>query len=184
MPRFSLSREEYLQLHVPATASSTALENRAAVVYTFTNPSGKPAAVAFVGKQAKPKWRCFFSTEEQRAREIDRLFRSVQERQARVAAQQAERVAGHRFQPGDTVYTSWGYEQTNVDWYRVTKTYVWLKRLASVQTETGFMSGTCVPGQESTKSEARHFARGQYVHIDRHSDSKWDGRPKQYSTYG
>ena len=111
----------------------------------------------------------------------------MRERKARVQAQRAERTTGHAFQPGDTVYASWGYEQTNMDWYRVTratKSYVWLKQLASIQTETCFMSGTCIPGQETTKLVTRHYARCESIHIGQHFASKWNGRPKQYSTYG
>ena len=180
----TLLREYY----VPENTTSLTLEGGLATVYTFTSAAGKPAAVAFAGRQAKPVWRYSFGIEEQRGEQIAKLFRSVRERKTQVEARRAEWTAGHAFRPGDTVYTSWGYEQTNIEWYRVTratKSYVWLKLLASVEKEiTGMMSGTSVPGEDTNKAETRHFARGESIHVGYNSGTKWDGRPKHYSTYG
>ncbi|WP_346924434.1 hypothetical protein [Rothia sp. (in: high G+C Gram-positive bacteria)] len=45
--------------------------------------------------------------------------------------------------PGDIFYTSWGYEQTNVEFYQVvraTSKTVWLAEIASEKESYGFMS--------------------------------------------
>ena len=48
----------------------------------------------------------------------------------------------------DIFYTSWGYDQTNIDFYMVvdiTKSSVKVVSLGSDRTYTGSMQGTCVP---------------------------------------
>jgi hypothetical protein len=49
---------------------------------------------------------------------------------------------------GDIITNSWGYDQTNVDCYRIARTtahFVWLKPIAAHVEENGFMSGPSVP---------------------------------------
>lgn len=51
--------------------------------------------------------------------------------------------------PGDILYSSWGYDQTNVGFFEVIrttgKTGVILRALKKITTETGMMSGRCTP---------------------------------------
>jgi len=50
---------------------------------------------------------------------------------------------------GDILVSSWGWEQTNVDYYVVTrlvgKTSVEINRIGQNSTPTGYMTGTCTP---------------------------------------
>ena len=49
---------------------------------------------------------------------------------------------------GDIAYSSWGYEQTNITFYRVTRTTtasVWLEEIPSIRTETAWATGTAIP---------------------------------------
>ena len=49
---------------------------------------------------------------------------------------------------GDIYYCSWGYEQTNIDYYmvvKVTKNSAWLASLPDNRTYTGPMCGKCSP---------------------------------------
>ena len=95
---------------------------------------------------------------------------------------------------GDIWYSSWGYEQTNIDWYLVTKVskcFVWLTPIGSNRTETGFMQGqtTPRPGCYCGKASKHKFARSGYKNefycsLNSYSNAyEWDGKPKRYSTY-
>lgn len=92
---------------------------------------------------------------------------------------------------GDFFVDSWGYEQTNVDWYQVTKVSpasVWLRRVKSDRTETGYMTGECVPVKNAfIGDEKRKKLRQNSGHFNVPSDygwcQLWDGRPKRYSSY-
>ncbi len=59
---------------------------------------------------------------------------------------------------GDIFSSSWGYDQTNVDYYQVVgfagKTMVALREIAGRTTETGFMCGQKVPTPGAFKGGA------------------------------
>jgi len=68
------------------------------------------------------------------------------------------------FKPGDVIYNSWGYEQTNIDFYeviRATAKTVLLREIEGKTTASGFMSGYIVPAPGAYKSEetTRHHVR-------------------------
>ena len=59
-----------------------------------------------------------------------------------------EVVQSNPVKVNDIFYTSWGYDQTNIDFYMVvdiTKSSVKVVSLGSDRTYTGSMQGTCVP---------------------------------------
>ena len=93
-------------------------------------------------------------------------------------------------QAGDILYSSWGYDQTNVDWYRVADRKgkrVYLQPLAEQVTETGFMCGHSIPGGPTGQvfyREARGSEESEYVKIKPYAyAAKWDGQPKRCSWY-
>lgn len=108
----------------------------------------------------------------------------------------------HNFVVGDVLYSSWGYDQTNIDFYqvlKVTPSGVYIQRLLDeTKSEPGeFMAGKCTPKRdESLKNtvaylyDTRHpliFKRVNphgYVKIKSYARAgKWDGQPKRCSWY-
>jgi hypothetical protein len=96
----------------------------------------------------------------------------------------------HDFKIGDILYTSWGYDQTNIDFYQVvkiTKATIGVRRIASDLTVTGIMCGyvTARPNEFIhdevwTKRPDRHG----HVRIASYAAAiKWDGLPKYCSWY-
>ena len=94
---------------------------------------------------------------------------------------------------GDIFYNSWGYDQTNVDWYQVvdiTKTgkSVKIRPIAGKVKETGFMSGETTPvknkftGPAVTKRLGMHSGK-PYLPSKYGWTSLWDGKPKYSSWY-
>lgn len=96
---------------------------------------------------------------------------------------------------GMIVYTSWGYDQTNIDYYKVLKIegkkYFRMRKLQEKVTETGFMSGHCVPIMKFDPAfpEVVRGYKDKFgnltVTIDRvrMSVRAWDGKPKGCSWY-
>ena len=81
--------------------------------------------MAFDGKSSKPLWRYRFRNEYERERRIavtiedakDRMIRKNQ----RVEQRRTERSQfQHSLKMGDILVTSWGYDQTNIDYFQVT----------------------------------------------------------------
>ena len=93
----------------------------------------------------------------------------------------------------DVLSSSWGYEQTNVDFYQVTKlvgkTMVEMKKIGSNREYDECMSGKCTPilnsfSEDSEVLRKRVICGGESVRITSFSmASKWDGRPEYFSTY-
>lgn len=87
------------------------------------------------------------------------------------------------------LYKSWGYDQTNVDFYLVveeTPKSVKVVELCQARIEEGFMSGRCVPIPEVfTRTPARRvMKRKNEDGSTRYKGlSEWDGTPKYFSTY-
>lgn len=97
------------------------------------------------------------------------------------------------FAPGMILVSTWGYEQTNVDFYLVTRTTertVWLRPIAQhVERPTGFMAEVVVPvPDQPTGPEVRRriiaATSGPRAHTAMgHHATAWDGEPVRQSHY-
>jgi hypothetical protein len=95
------------------------------------------------------------------------------------------------FKVGDLLSYSWGYEQTNVDFFEVvglTAKTVTLREVERRVTENGFMCGTSVPVPGAYRGEPMRKKVGgtpdaPRVSMDYGSARKWDGKPERCSWY-
>lgn len=89
----------------------------------FYEQLGKYYGVAFAGKSNKPIWNYRFST---RAGFDSKLNSLIQSRASHSEEKQKRRLERsefkHDLQVGDILYSSWGYDQTNIDYYQVVGT--------------------------------------------------------------
>jgi len=106
----------------------------------------------------------------------------------------ARRNFKNPFSVGDILYKSWGYEQTNVDFYQITETKkktITVRALQQNRTDTGFMSGTTIALKDHFASDEQITKRIQIrvwnekepPHIDVCDLSRWDGTPLHWSSY-
>jgi hypothetical protein len=96
---------------------------------------------------------------------------------------------------GDILSASWGYDQTNIDFYRIvrrTNDTVWLEHLTNRHVEaTGWASETVMPGEPDGTIIRRKLARwgpDNEIHGCRFAStfgwiSAWDGKPEHASHY-
>lgn len=100
----------------------------------------------------------------------------------------------HTIKPGSVVYNSWGYEQTNIDFYqvvRVTKCFVDLCPIEQIKTEDSptAMAGKTMPvkghfiGEETTRHKAEFWNGENIVNFTYGGGREWDGTPKRYTSY-
>ncbi len=100
-----------------------------------------------------------------------------------------------KIQVGQILHTHWGYEQTNVEFFRVTqfigKKHFLIQKLKQDVKETSpqAMAGTTTPRNEIAGAEIKAF-------IDKDGNAKisedspkrdlylWDGKPQNISWYG
>ena len=102
----------------------------------------------------------------------------------------------HELKPGDILYTSWGWEQTNLEWFVVYqilgKRYFLIKEIGSkaVEGSQGFMSESRLPKPEKVSEgepeKAYCNAKGNMHVIERGYQRDlylWDGKSKYCSWY-
>lgn len=101
-------------------------------------------------------------------------------------------INDNEYQEGKILQSSWGYEQTNVDFYKIVKRTaksVLLQEIGKIKTESGNMSGEAVP--DISIEIGKPFRRKLLIHGDSilgcHFEygtiRAWEGRPAYYSTY-
>lgn len=144
---------------------------------------------AFAGKAWRPTWHHSYSTALARDAAAE-SFAEQRRRHAVVRAQrQADRRRPHSLEVGTVMVCSWGYEQTNVDYYEVIEVRgrnVELRELAKVVTHTGEMTGTCLPlaGEYVGAAFVRRGSASNTVAINTYQTAHvHDGRPLCWSSY-
>lgn len=165
-------------------------------VYPIDGREGKVyGAIAYAFKRTKADWHHIYKTDAKLDVAIEEWFNRLRGHLQHVKTMRAEYNKPHNFKVGDIVTNSWGYDQTNVDWYRVTRTtehYVWLKPVAAtLQTDEGAgpMSGyerlaldENLKPIDLDKPEQKHKASGNGVTMKYGVGSKWTGE-SQYSSW-
>lgn len=118
-----------------------------------TRSSGACAVIAYHGKRAKHDAHYTMATREKAlqwaAEYLEKHQARAREQAERKAEQAAKRAAGHKLQVGDVLRSSWGYDQTNIDFYEVTKLIgkrmVEIRELSQEREATEWAQGKCVP---------------------------------------
>jgi len=136
--------------------------------------AGKPYAIMFWQTSGKPLEHFSYRTEDRRNEAVWKFRESV-EHSITFRAEQAAKIKAkpNTFKVGDIVNTSWGYDQTNVSFYaitRVSQSCVWVRAVKQDYEATGHMCGRCWPSMpiEMVGEETRHVVRGGGFSIDGH----------------
>lgn len=166
-------------------------------IFLYITQKGKPGVIIFEGNREKPRVWSYFSTEIARKQYVERYIETVRTN-LRLKNEKKEYRKNfiNPLKPGDILYTNWGYDQTNVEFYQVIKTTgrkVQLRELRQIKTDRGFMSGNTRPAKDSFFSKeilnrmvmpSKGTSGGFYVKInDSVTAWLWDGKTKSYSSY-
>ena len=169
---FKVSREVFIPKGSVKIGSKMGGE---AVAYVYRDKAGRPCARVFLGKQAKPYKAVYFRDEAAREKFVRECFESAAasaEFKGKLKREQQERDARARaaIKVGDVYVASWGYDQTNVDFYEVIEirgSRVLMAAIDSAAKETGFMSGQCVPlpGQRKKSGWEKWCVAGERIKV-------------------
>lgn len=106
--------------------------------------------MGFSGRSDKPRFYYSFSSIERRDKYINEFLKNqklIVERKAKEKEELKNKI--HSAKVGDIFYTSWGYDQTNINFYEVievkTEKSVVFQEICSNIIETGFMCGESTP---------------------------------------
>jgi hypothetical protein len=118
-------------------------------------------AVAFHGKAEKPDWNYTFKTEQQAREYIATHATNCAAHNKRVAdarkARSEVRAADH-FKVGDLLHTSWGYDQTNVEFFKIVRVLEKTVEIVAIGGKTvegseGFMSCALRPDPDNVLTD-------------------------------
>lgn len=179
-----MPREFHLPPHAretpPITPSGTDL-----AIYKYED-KGVLYGIAFQAKSNKPVWHYRFRNEQDFEREVESTAQARRMTlQHKVDKMLDRRMRQHDLKVGDILVSSWGYDQTNIDFYEVTSIIgkqVTIREIATRFTEQNGPAGNKVvpiPGRY-VGPEMRKLPSGSganvSVKINGHQYArKWDG---------
>jgi hypothetical protein len=196
MPRYKITREFYLS----GDEEEIRDDEANAVAYLKVH-DGFAVALGFGGKRQKPDFNYRFTSngrmsgEEQARAHVQKYFDGQRET-ARMKAErrQAQKEFRTSLQVGDVLYTSWGYDQTNIEWFQVLevkpsgKTVVIREICGESIEDVGWMCGYTMPLKnrfmKGSKPMTKRVRIGDAITVDSVRDAyKWDGTRKYWSSY-
>lgn len=139
--------------YIPKGAVKVASKKSSAVVYLSAS-SSRLCAVGFFGKADKPSFSYSFKSAERRVAYVAEWLQNMDRLEERRNKAKADRkqVLGSQqtsLKVRDVLRCSWGYDQTNIDYYQVVSLFgkrgVVVRQIACESVDTEFMQGMCVP---------------------------------------
>lgn len=188
--KFTLTREFYLKPNYVEYKPN--IGDYSKDMFSCYVDRDKPVAMFFVGKQSKPKWHYRFVDNFKMQAKIHDAIKSLMSWEEVKAERKEKRSQESKLKTGDILSSSWGYDQTNIDFYQVTNTIgtrtVEIRKLNVTSTdETDFMTAWKMPVKDSfTSGEPmkKLVSDGNTIHLTSYSwATLWDGKPERYSWY-
>jgi hypothetical protein len=179
-PTNAAARLQLRNAYIPKGARPILEHDNGSALYVYEMAS-RFCVIAFWGTAAKSHIHETYRTEAQRDARILDWKAGVEASVSFRAKMAAERKAAvNALKVGDIVNTSWGYDQTNVEFYvvtRATKSSVWVRRVKADGEATGYMCGRTWPAMplEMVGEETMHRASGTSTSIDGHHASLTTG---------
>jgi hypothetical protein len=157
--------------------------------------SARYVACGFYGKSSKPSFHHRYPSIQAREAGVKKYVKSYQETEAARQSRKIKPVESHPFMVGTILNGSWGYEQTNQEFYQVVeligKNSIKIREIAQTITRaTGDMSEyvSCLPnsfkGEPMTKRVQSYDGQSFFVRMESYLRlTSWDGEEKYQSHY-
>jgi hypothetical protein len=194
-----------MQRYIPLGARKIASKKCSAVCYVYEAQRASASAFLVIGYQAKrgkPEFHFRYPSEAARAAKIAKFFAEVEGQERRVeerkAEKKAKRAQGHSLKVGNVLMSSWGYEQTNVDFFEVVelvgKHSVKLVKIAGQECNGNWGEeygdrGYCEPSDSPDRAKGgepflKRVDEDGAVKIASYAWARlWDGKPHYWSSY-
>jgi hypothetical protein len=150
-------RAAYRAAMIPTGAVRDQRSTQAGEAYCYL-AGNRPTVIAFWGSSGRPTFHYSYRTEEERAKRLDDFFASLASSVAYKADRAAKRKAFvHDLKTGDILRCSWGYDQTNVEYFQV------LRTVGEKKVEIRAIASESVPGTQGFMSESVKPAPGRFL---------------------
>ena len=186
--RLTMTRDFYIPKHEgtrPIDCSGTD-----AAVY-FYELAGRFYAIGFHGKAAKPDFHYRYATPEKRDQSVVTYLEGRKLTLQDKAARREDAKKPHGLKVGDILDSTWGYDQTNVDFYEVTRVIsdraVEIRPIAQACLESNGPQDKVmpVPGRYTGDAMMKRPAAGGYIRLTSYSSaSKWSGNARSQTALG
>lgn len=141
------------QRWIPEGSEEVTRKDLSGVVYVQKSSSACIIAVGYKGRAKKPTFNILFRSEIDLKEYIDRFFDSIVFHEAEKLRRKEERKNMIiTLRPGDVLCSSWGYDQTNVDFYQVIDVKnkrIIIREIAGNLEESGNMRGYTRPCRDA-----------------------------------
>lgn len=151
----------------------------------------KKTAIFYTGRQSKHTWYNRFQTVDDMKEKIIKTITRLMEWEDRKLERKEARKAASTVKVGDIFYTSWGYDQTNVNFYKVVsvrgKQTVELREIGSKIVSTDGGPTTHVTAEDrfiNDKVLTKRVVENKVKITDYATGWLWDGQPKYETAYG
>lgn len=189
-----MTKREQMIANYSNKPGATVENYKGATIISYAGSTNQPCVAIYTPfcKGVKPTYNYAFNTESDRAafiadkkQVIDRDTESAERRAAEYAAEAA------KIQAGSILYSSWGYDQTNIDFFKVLSrknNTVTMQKIGSkvVSYNNNHMSGQKVADEAVVDGEAMTKRINKFGGITLNSFAfcgVWDGRPLSFSEY-
>jgi len=190
--KLNMTKNYANERYIPKQLTTKIKENNF-VDFFWNNDKEKPSCIAFKKKGKNKLWWYRFKNDEHMNDTINQVLSGYKEHEERKEEYKAERLKPHTLKVGDVLYTSWGYDQTNIDFYKVVKlvgkTSVKLCKMTNQYYESDCRaSDKVVPGD--VKENAKPFlkrvnGKDNHVNISSFEFARvWDGKAKYQTAAG
>lgn len=187
----TLSREFYIPKHYDTKVVPKGILAEIFLIDDFSSKrSPKPLYIAmmFGGKRSKPDHHIVYRDAARRAEAVNNYINNLVEREADRTKRRAKTNAfEHTLKVDDILYSSWGYDQTNIDFYQVTKlvgkkSVILSKISGAIDHHDGCQSNMVVASKDSFQDREQNMLKrvqeGNCIRIESYAHaSPWDGTP-------
>jgi hypothetical protein len=149
MKRLTNATERLQARFVPTGYTEVFSHADGSAVYVQNTANGGIYAMGFIGTAYRPKFNYSFRSLQQREEFVRGFIDGKAKADSEKAARKAAKAAWtNSLKVGEILYTCWGYDQTNTEFYVVTKVSgrkVTLAQIAADYSATGDMTGKTWP---------------------------------------
>ena len=114
------------------------------VYFYFSERLNRPYAIGYAGRSKKSAFHYRYGSVEERQTSVQEWMDALQKKSSSKAEVKRD------YKEGDVLYTSWGYEQTNIDYFKVLslvgKSSIELVEIG--KENIGDTNGTCIPNPD------------------------------------
>lgn len=182
------------QRYIPIDYKTREYKDANAMI-AFTERNGIYFAMGYSGKRSKSDFHYKFKSESALENYVSEYLKQLMDREKSKIERKEKRLNfKHTLKVGDILSSSWGWEQTNVDFYQVTDVIGKMVKIREIQQsmpngEEGFMTGYVIPIKdkfiENEKELLKKVSEGNSIKIASYAWANiWNGEPCRISWYG